>query len=883
MRKPILLLMALFLVGTVNLSAQIATYYFNEGPDKRVDTIIAFTRPISLADGTFGLIAQANDGGAANLDYAAFRIDLDGQLTTSTFVNIPGRQVVQASTLATDGTAWAGGYDDSGDRKPLFVQFSADLSEVAKTIIVATDTLAIFPQAMVANASHIVAFSSQSRISDNEFLGYYLTSFDATTGSIMSNELLSSSFIRENRNFWLTPIDDDQFAIATLNDNQDSLLIRELSFADLSENRSEWYAMSDFCGSASAPRSNMVYLPEQDAYAAATACSAIGLYPRPGAADTLPEILTHPANSGNLFNGILQKTGEGLFLYADNRGDNYDIVLDGAGIDTIIVYPRTLVARRISRSLLSPDGSILFSVTTQNNADGFNLIVGDLIADTIITDSIPGLDGSRLIRDFVSIADIKAYQGAGPGGVDLVLGRGSNFTGPINTVPVFNGSTGQVLGVLRAQDFIDSIFVDNSNPPQNYTIELSNAVPLTNGNYLSSGTENRVSRIAVLFDENFAPIGNGAFLGGINPIYSFPNIFDNLVTSQATSYGIVTVNAFGGSNTETNQFDYVNFIQGVDSNLNEVFYLELPPGRIYPFGRHPIAVSSSDDVYIGATASGPGNTFSQDSIRLLALTDGDSIRYTTSLGNPLISSFRVSSLELNDQETALLMAGNAVDTANNRYAFIYEFEVASGALVSDTLITAADLGYQSIFFASASYRDGGETFLFTYGSATVENGGQNLILGTILDPDGATIEQEIISESPLFYNSENIAVAGDVVYTGGTFSDPTTLGTNYFLARIALGEATEVKDEVSLGEELKLTVSPNPTRGPLRINWEQPTAGRYEMRLHDLNGRVLRQSNGWLPEGTITLNEDLSDLPSGYYFLRIQTPTGPMLSTIVKP
>jgi len=80
------------------------------------------------------------------------------------------------------------------------------------------------------------------------------------------------------------------------------------------------------------------------------------------------------------------------------------------------------------------------------------------------------------------------------------------------------------------------------------------------------------------------------------------------------------------------------------------------------------------------------------------------------------------------------------------------------------------------------------------------------------------------------------------------------------------------------GEEI--AVCPNPTDGELRIrNYE---LGIENVEIFDLLGRTVEtwRAASLLQNGTIEIN--ISYLPAGMYFLRIQTETGVVTRKVVK-
>src|SRR5205085_2974653 len=75
----------------------------------------------------------------------------------------------------------------------------------------------------------------------------------------------------------------------------------------------------------------------------------------------------------------------------------------------------------------------------------------------------------------------------------------------------------------------------------------------------------------------------------------------------------------------------------------------------------------------------------------------------------------------------------------------------------------------------------------------------------------------------------------------------------------------------------RLSLSPNPTAGPLRIDFEMPRAGAVRILVADVAGRIICPLlEGSRPAGRTTLSWDGRDasgsrIPAGVYFVRMET------------
>ena len=72
-----------------------------------------------------------------------------------------------------------------------------------------------------------------------------------------------------------------------------------------------------------------------------------------------------------------------------------------------------------------------------------------------------------------------------------------------------------------------------------------------------------------------------------------------------------------------------------------------------------------------------------------------------------------------------------------------------------------------------------------------------------------------------------------------------------------------------------LSMFPNPTSGLLTLTQGEAPAGRYEISILDVSGRLLRTGNVTLrTTGVLRTDVDASELPAAPYYLRVVGPTG---------
>jgi hypothetical protein len=75
-------------------------------------------------------------------------------------------------------------------------------------------------------------------------------------------------------------------------------------------------------------------------------------------------------------------------------------------------------------------------------------------------------------------------------------------------------------------------------------------------------------------------------------------------------------------------------------------------------------------------------------------------------------------------------------------------------------------------------------------------------------------------------------------------------------------------DEAALRERLSLRLYPNPTASVLHIERLGDADSAWDIRVYSAAGQHFPVSNGMLADGISLLSVDLSELPTGHYFLQ---------------
>jgi hypothetical protein len=171
-------------------------------------------------------------------------------------------------------------------------------------------------------------------------------------------------------------------------------------------------------------------------------------------------------------------------------------------------------------------------------------------------------------------------------------------------------------------------------------------------------------------------------------------------------------------------------------------------------------------------------------------------------------------------------------------------------------------------------------------------------LGTTSEPQIITVNGKYI-ESPISYEisgtgSELFTIEQESwhSYEGGTLSVTFTPdATKIYSVKVTFSSLGATPKSISLkgsGTSVAIdeqeatdgvTIYPNPTTGELIINNEQLTINNVE--IYDVMGRMVKtRFIASLQDDTTTF--DISCLPSGIYFLRIQTENGVVTKKVVK-
>lgn len=119
-------------------------------------------------------------------------------------------------------------------------------------------------------------------------------------------------------------------------------------------------------------------------------------------------------------------------------------------------------------------------------------------------------------------------------------------------------------------------------------------------------------------------------------------------------------------------------------------------------------------------------------------------------------------------------------------------------------------------------------------------------------------------------------------YTGGSATWAASgIQTARFIHPCFGGSSSIISALAPVAKGLSISIFPNPAADQLFIRFDDATMGKVEMDIINSIGQVLRsrQAN---PKAELMANFDLTDLPTGVYYLRIRTDEGMQTYPVVK-
>lgn len=109
-----------------------------------------------------------------------------------------------------------------------------------------------------------------------------------------------------------------------------------------------------------------------------------------------------------------------------------------------------------------------------------------------------------------------------------------------------------------------------------------------------------------------------------------------------------------------------------------------------------------------------------------------------------------------------------------------------------------------------------------------------------------------------------------------TFPDPNLAPGNYTLQLLANANdpCDAVATEERLADQIKMSVQPNPSAGPIAVNVNANIFGKFDFQVVDLLGKSVHREAVRISEGQNYIDFDGSFLPNGLYILVLENEMG---------
>lgn len=257
---------------------------------------------------------------------------------------------------------------------------------------------------------------------------------------------------------------------------------------------------------------------------------------------------------------------------------------------------------------------------------------------------------------------------------------------------------------------------------------------------------------------------------------------------------------------------------------------------------------------------------------LMKLNQGGDSLWATTLSSPLIKGYRL----FPSGEDGLFVAGtirdSTIQSSVKEVFFLTKVDTLGGMIWEKSFPSlSGELPPRIYEFADAKpTSDGGVIFLATaYLEEDSIKGERPYLLK--VDAEGNYQWHKI-----LLPENGDKALAGRVLpLNNGTYGlllgGKPYVGNPYAIYALLGPDGTFTNVETATREELALTVSPNPAVDRVEISWTQDIAGEVEIRLLDVQGKILSHQSRREAAGLARMEVFLDSYPSGIYFVEILT------------
>lgn len=379
-----------------------------------------------------------------------------------------------------------------------------------------------------------------------------------------------------------------------------------------------------------------------------------------------------------------------------------------------------------------------------------------------------------------------------------------------------------------------------------------------NGMYYLGGTQPVNSPVNALAMTIIQPNGFPVTKGRSN-FESVMTFAEGLITTQDSG---AVVFGKGQNNQGERMVNLSKFDKGAHSAWEKNFS---PSSSCYA---QDVLETNSTSLFVTGKASGFGSTF-RGAFLLKLNSEGDSLwvqKYSVpgSEGRKLFQA----------DEDHLLLAGTTIFESTPNFTKFTPYlakvdtfgnllwEYSYDWMIEDSIVNSFT------FDDAIQTSDGGVLFVSTFRLYKNPLTGEFPYLYKV-GPDGQYQWHKLVIPP----SGENGSDARVIELENGNYGMVMTAQSNFptfLFTRIALlsGDGT-FTDLESLPEMIRLTISPNPTLDLAEVVWHQEKTGESEVRLLDMQGKLIRSVHMMQPEGKAKAKISLADVSSGVYFVEV--------------
>ena len=498
------------------------------------------------------------------------------------------------------------------------------------------------------------------------------------------------------------------------------------------------------------------------------------------------------------------------------------------------------------------NGSTTSISTSGNNGNGNtisgNTIIGGYYAVLIYGSTSEINEGNALSNNIIQDAYLYSVYSYGNSG--LILGR-NNISRPARTNPssgygIYSNAN---VKVLIEKNRIHNLFDGN-------TTSTSLSYPIyVNGNGISAAEPNRVENNLIY---NINNGGGGTIYGIYGPgdanwnYYHNTIVLDDATALSGTTYGMYV---YGAGINVKNNIVYVS--RGGTGTKYCLYYSSTGVGE-----------SNNNDLFMNSTAGTNNIAYYNSAFATLAdwkagnsgVYGQQSLDVDPNFTDPANGNYKPSAGSFDNQGS---FVGVTTDINNNTRS---NTQPDIGAYVFGTVplpVVLAD------FFAR-------------------HHGATNLLSWTTMQEINSNyFELEHSTDGSSFTSLARISAAGnsatrlDYRYT---HAGPIKGMNFYRLKMVDRDNSVSYSAIRSLrnGGATSLNLYPNPAHDMLNLEFSAAKAGKVELSIIDLSGRIIKTSNLQILQGMNTMKYQIPDLQPGTYVLKIQSADQKMLVNFVK-